>query len=219
MEFKQGADVVTMDGDKVGRIERVVIDPRTRDITHIVVAQGFLFSEDRVVPIEWIDEAAGDRITLRSRLDEDEVETLPRFEEVDFLPLTPPEPTEEQAGYPNPVVWYPTAGIAWWTNPGLRGFYTRPAFVVEEEENVPEGTIGLKHGARVIAADGEHVGNVEQVITAGEDNRATHLVISQGMLFPEKKLVPTTWINAVEEDRVVLAVGSTLLEQVREYDG
>lgn len=37
MEFREGTDVVTAGGEKVGEIERVVIDPRTREVTHIVV--------------------------------------------------------------------------------------------------------------------------------------------------------------------------------------
>jgi len=37
MQFKENAEVVTSSGDKVGRIDRVVIDPKSNELTHLVV--------------------------------------------------------------------------------------------------------------------------------------------------------------------------------------
>ena len=52
MEFKEGAVVFSSDDKKVGHIRRVVIDPKTEEVTHLVIEKGFLFVEDRVIPIE-----------------------------------------------------------------------------------------------------------------------------------------------------------------------
>ena len=54
MQFKRGANVYTADGDRVGDVERVVLDPRSKEVTHIVVDKGFLFDDDRVVPLNLI---------------------------------------------------------------------------------------------------------------------------------------------------------------------
>jgi sporulation protein YlmC with PRC-barrel domain len=42
MRFNQGDRVMTVDGKEAGHIERVVIDPRTNEITHLVVRRGLL---------------------------------------------------------------------------------------------------------------------------------------------------------------------------------
>lgn len=217
MEFKRGADVHMADGKKVGDVERVVMDPVTKEVTHIVIDKGIMFSEDKVVPLTWIEEAEENRVTLRAGIDQQEFDELPSFETFDLVPFTPADEDYPDTA-PTPLYWYPTAGVAWWDYPGLRGFYSRPAYIVEEEENIPEGAVALRAGAKVIAADGEQVGTVERVITAEGGNRATHLVVSEGVLFPEKKLIPTNWINSVQEDRVLLAVGETLLEQLQDYE-
>jgi len=44
-------------------------------------------------------------------------------------------------------------------------------------------------------------------------------VISQGLLLKERKLVPVRWVDVVGEDEVHLAVGSRLLDELREYHG
>jgi sporulation protein YlmC with PRC-barrel domain len=50
MRIKEGDRVETYHGEKVGTVSRVVIDPRNKEITNIVVGKGFLFKEDRVLP-------------------------------------------------------------------------------------------------------------------------------------------------------------------------
>lgn len=54
MQFKEGTDVFTIDGDKVGSIDRVVIDPRNNEVTHLVVRKGFFFPTDKVVPMDLV---------------------------------------------------------------------------------------------------------------------------------------------------------------------
>jgi len=47
---------------------------------------------------------------------------------------------------------------------------------------------------------------------------STHLVISQGLLLKERKLVPTSWASTVTPDEVHLTVGSRLIEELRKYE-
>ena len=78
--------------------------------------------------------------------------------------------------------------------------------------------MALEEGAKVISRDGEHVGNVEQVITESQDNRVTHFVISEGFLLKERKLVPAVWVTDVAEDEIHLSVESSLFEHLPEYE-
>jgi len=90
--------------------------------------------------------------------------------------------------------------------------------VVETWRNIPEGTVPLKEGADVISIDSEDVGSVERIFANPERERATHILISEGLLLKEKKLVPTTWIMRVGEEKVHLAVSADLVDNLPEYE-
>jgi uncharacterized protein YrrD len=218
MKLAQNARVETAGGQTVGHIDRVVLDPRTNEVTHLVVRKGLLFTEDKVVPIDLVARTAEERVVLRD--DAGDLEQLPTFEETHYVPLSeyersnvPPERVPAE-GYLPPLYWYPPyPAVAWGPGGGMGG----PAYVTRVEENIPEGTVALAEGAKVISADGQHVGNVEQVLTDPQADRATHFVVSQGLLFKTRKLVPTAWISDLARDEVRLAVGAQLLDELREY--
>ena len=69
-------------------------------------------------------------------------------------------------------------------------------------------------GARVVSSDGKHVGNVAEIIIDSATDVVTHIVISHGVLFKEKKLAPVAWITEVTESEVTLSVASDLLHKL-----
>jgi hypothetical protein len=46
----------------------------------------------------------------------------------------------------------------------LQGYPICP-YVVKTERQIPEGTVALEEGAKVIGSDGEHVGKIERIFT------------------------------------------------------
>jgi len=218
MQFKEGASVFTSEGQRAGQIDRVVIDPKTKEVTHVVVQKGFLFTTDKVVPVSLIGAATEDRVTLRK--DAGDLQALPDFEETHYVPVSAAEAREMlPAGYVRHLYWYPPTSFTWWGSLGYpaRYGYPIPPYVARTERHVPEGTVALEEGAKVLSRDREHVGDVDAVLTDPEKDRATHLLISQGLLLKEHKLVPTTWVSTVLGDEVHLSVGSDLLEGLPEY--
>jgi uncharacterized protein YrrD len=215
LQFKEGADVYTADGEKAGTVNRVVIDPLTDEVTHLVVSKGWLFVTEKVVPIHLIEEATEDRVELT--LIED-LEMLPVLKERHFLTVYGTEETP----YERPVVWYPPLGTAWWRPAGYLHYpapfgYSEPPYVVQTEKNIPPGTVAMKEGAEVVASDGESVGEVARVFADSYSGRVTHVIISQGLLQQEEKLVPTTWVVGIQEDQVHLAVRSQAIEDLPAY--
>ena len=101
MEFKEGADVYTSKGEKAADIDRVVIDPLTDEITHLVVRKEFLFPEDRVVSTDLVHSATEDRVILK---DVEDIEALPVFEQVHYIRLdrVTKDSATHQAGYVSP---------------------------------------------------------------------------------------------------------------------
>ncbi len=216
MHFKEGTAVITADDHRVGDIARVVIDPHTREITHVVVRKGFLFSEDRVVPTTLIESASADEVRLRDTKD-----TLPELlplvdqhfvaiDEDDAEPLT-------ASGIAQPVYSYPPIGAAW-SGVDYAAYWPGQTVAIETERNIPEGSILLNQGARVTSADGEHVGDIDEAIADPQTGKASHFVVAAGLLFRARKLIPTGWIQQVRSDEVLLSVRARVLEGLPDYE-
>lgn len=214
MQFREGAKVVTADGERVGSVDRVVLEPESKEVTHLVVEKGFLFGEDKVVPMSLVGPATEEKVTLRR--DAGNLEDLPNFEESHYFPAeTEPQRPPEPATWARPLYLYPPVG-SWWSSGGYAA-YTQPQYVLKTERQIPEGTIALKEGAKVVSSDGEQIGDIERIFTEPQENRATHLLISEGLILKEKKLIPTRWLSTVLEDEVFLSVDSDFVERLPEY--
>jgi uncharacterized protein YrrD len=215
MDLKEGTSVFTASGEEVGKINRFVLDPATNEVTHIVVQKGWLLPEDKVVPLRMISSATEERVVLNE--DTGDFDQLPPFEETHYVELTEADtmPAERPTSrYAPAYYWYPPSGYIGYPAYGL-GYYSWP--LVETQQNIPENTVPLQEGSNVISSDDEHVGDVERLFVDPDSNRATHFLISQGLLFKERKLVPAHWVRSVEEDKVHLAVPSRLLERLPAY--
>ncbi len=215
LELKEGTSVFTQSGEEVGKINRFVLDPVTNEVTHIVVQKGWLLSEDKVVPIGMIDAATEERVELNQKIGD--LDQLPPFEETHFVELmdTDNRPTSSSMyRYAPAYYWYPPSGYIGYPAFGP-GYYGWPP--VETTRNIPADTIPLKEGADVISADGKHVGDIERLFVNAESNKATHFLISKGLLFKEQKLIPAHWVKSVEENKVNLAVPSRILERLPAY--
>lgn len=210
MELKKGMSAVTPGGEEVGKVNRFVLDPATNEVTHIVIQQGWLLPEDKVVPFEMVTAGERDRLVLSEEVGD--FDRLPAFEETHFVRADDDNPNQ-----PAPVV--PYAPAYYWYPPHVlgvpgsgMGYY--PWMPAETKRNIPEDTIPLREGTDVISSDGEHVGDVERLIVEPDSNRATHFLISQGLLFKDRKMVPAHWVKTVEEEKVHLGVSARLLERL-----
>jgi uncharacterized protein YrrD len=203
--FQKKADVMTAHGKTIGSLERVVLNPETKVITDVVVRTGTIFDrEDKVVPIDLVAETTDYHVLLRDKAGE--LDAFPPFEErhlVDANAETD-QPPEKVA----PVVYgYPELGPSVLPAPGEE-------FVTQIEQNIPEGTVAMKEGAKVITIEGEHVGNVERVLADSSVDQVTHLLISRGLFMKETKLIPISWVMMLGEDNVHLRVKKDSVEEL-----
>jgi uncharacterized protein YrrD len=215
MQFKENAEVVTSDGQKVGKIDRVVFDPNSNEMTHLVVQKGFLFTKDKVVPLDCVESATEDRVVLKDgQLDLDD---FPNFEETHYVPVEDAEtPEDRETGGIRGIAWYyPVPGGAWWRLRSLAyPAIPKPPYVRKTEVNIPEGTVALEEGTKVVSSEGEHVGNIERVYVDEEEHRVTHLSISKGLISKSRKLIPSMWVKSAGEDEVRLSVGERFIEKL-----
>lgn len=217
IELKEGMSVVTPGGEEVGKINRFILDPATNEVTHIVIQKGWLLPEDKVVPFEMIS-SDEDRIVLQEEVGS--FDDLPSFEETHFVRATDDDP--HNMGLAGDPVYRYTPGYYWYPVPAGLGYSGlvpgyNPWPAVETTRNIPDNTIPLKEGTDVISSDGEHVGDVERLFIDPDSNRTTHFLMSQGLLFKDRKLVPADWVTSIEEDKVHLAVPSRLLQRLPDY--
>jgi len=218
MQFNENAEVFTSTGEKVGRIDRVVIDPKSDELTHLVVKKGFLFTKDKVVPIDQVETTTEDRVELKSGpADPDE---FPDFEETHYIKaLESGKFAKRELGGVKPLAWYyPLPGGAWWRmGMGAYPGYPQPRYLRKTELNIPDDTVPLEEGAKVVSTDGEHVGEVERIYTEEEEQRVTHILISKGMISKTRKLIPTMWVEHVLEDEVQLSISKNFVDDLPEF--
>jgi uncharacterized protein YrrD len=218
LELKQGVGVFTANGEEVGKINRFVLDPATNEVTHIVVEKGWLLPEDKVVPFEMINSVNEEKVVLNE--DIENFDELPPFEETYFVRASDEEisPPKYQTYGPAPAYyWYPSVVNTSYPAYGL----VRPAWPPAETEtkrNVPENTVSIKEGSDVVSSDGQHVGGVERLFIDSDSKETTHFLISEGLLFKDRKLVPTHWVKSVGEDKVQLTVSARVLERLPSYE-
>jgi uncharacterized protein YrrD len=215
IQFQKNATVLVANGQKVGTLHRIVVNPKNNVLTNIVVRTGTLLSqEEKVVPIDLVAEAGPNQIILHNR--PGILQSLPPFEEERII-----EENVSLDGYSSPedmpLVMFGRANV------GLSNIATpviinsdeyNDQFVTQIEQNIPVGTVAVKEGAKVITAEGKHAGNVESVLADPSMDRITHLLVSNGLLTREKKLLPIHWVTVLGEDEIRLGVKKSSVDEL-----
>jgi len=211
MRLEKGAEVFTAAGEKIGKLNRVVIDAQTRDVTDLVVERG-LFENEKVIPVGLVDNENEDRIMLRDH--NQGVDDFPDYETTQYVPIdqvtSPYENVETYYWYPPVNYQLPPSAFL----PGVRGMSDH---VLRTETSIPEGRVAISEGAQVISSDDKHIGNVEQIIVNSETNHMTHFVVGKGFLLKEHKLVPAFWATEVDDDKIYLSVEANVFEHLPDY--
>lgn len=188
MRLNVGAPVYDRNDRRIGAIDRVVIDPRTNAITHIVIHKGNFLPRDVVVPANRVVVHHEDDVQIK--LTDDEVDALPDFIESEFV--APPE------GWIPPTP-YPPAASLW---PVGAGYY--PVVPVEQRKNVPANSFEIFEGMDVECSDGK-IGTIERIHFDEKTGEITSITVSSGLLFPNETLIPFSHeMQVVDEQRIVL---------------
>jgi hypothetical protein len=193
-----------------------VLDPETMDVTFLVIKEGVLFTVDKLVPIQYLDRQEGRRITLNKTAEE--LGDLPPYDESAYVGYDRRDYAEEaDVESADAVYWYPPIRTDWWTIGGEVLVSPKPRFV-KKADTLPQDVVALDEGAKVIAGDGNEIGAMEQVIVEPEELRATHIVVGRGLIAKEYKLLPTSWIKDVTEEKVYLSIHTDFFERLPEHE-
>jgi len=185
MDIPVNAEVRCADGP-AGHSTSVILNPITRQVTHIVVKQkGFLHAE-RLVPVDAVTESTPHEIQLRCTLQE--LADMEAFVDVQFIP----------ADYP--YMAYEAEEHMFWPYVHAEEDVMLPI----ETERIPPGELVVHRGAHVEAKDGR-VGKVDEFLVDLSDGHITHLVLREGHLWGQKDVtIPVSEIQRIQEDTVYL---------------
>jgi sporulation protein YlmC with PRC-barrel domain len=190
MDIRLGVEVHCTDS-VCGRSTVIIVDPRSDQVTHIVVQWA---GSEFLVPIDVIVATSPARIDLR----------WSRAELEDAPPYVREEPLSE-GDQIRALEAMESAG-AIWPPAGAPGGYMAPVPMPSyvQVEQIPEHERALREGAYVEATDG-HVGSVDEFVIDPASDRITHLVLRKGHLWGKRDVtIPVAEIDRVDNDVVYL---------------
>jgi uncharacterized protein YrrD len=205
MKIVIGANVVSSDGVKLGKVGRVVLSPENMKLLDIIVCKGFFSHRDSLIPIAAVAKATESEIHLS--LDAKEVSALPLYLADEFA--RPARRTQSQ-GYLQGTVPTPTSAY-----PYPLGNSYFPRLGRREVRREMPGEVEISEGTQVKAIDGS-VGRMEKVEIDADTGRAQAFVVHRGLLLAKDVSVPTKWVAAVSDDSVNLNVNREQVEHLVE---
>lgn len=211
MQFKEGTTIKTSDGEKVGEVARLVIDPVLQDVTHVIVEKGFLFKQDHVIPIELFEEITDEQLQLKAVVDE--LEDFPEYQEDYYVAPKGYQDMPYVDWSMEPLLYYPPVRQESFVDTDVDS----PHGEERTSRNIPEGNIVVREGTKVFTLEDEHAGDVEKIFTDNQ-GKITHILLSKGFLFKTERLIPVGWVRQLRDDEIKLYVRSEVIEDLPDYD-
>ncbi|MYS23771.1 PRC-barrel domain-containing protein [Streptomyces sp. DvalAA-14] len=193
--FTIGTEVSCSDG-VCGELTRVVVDPTTRALTHLVIGPQHHRPTARLVPVDQVDPA---RPPIQLRCTEAEFAAFPSAEESHFL-----AGPDNDWGYENSqILAWPYYGL------GIGNSATGPAdmgpLLTDTEaravtrDRVPAGEVEIRRGEPVHATDGT-IGRVQGLVVDTADHHVTHVLLNDGHLWGKRRVaIPIAAVTGVTD--------------------
>ena len=188
MQVDIQAPVYCRDGTHVGKVDRVVIEPDAKLVTHIVTtrAPGCLATSSS----HWTPSSAPKRRAstyASARLKSKRCRTSWRW--------NGPYPAEGWVPPPgyfeNVVLWPP--------------YFSESAAPTRERQNIGANEVAVTEGTDVECTDGK-LGVVDQVVLDASTGRLEGFVVRRGILLRHDVIIPAGWIAQTDADVVRLNV-------------
>ena len=190
MDIPIDVEVFCTDGF-CGRSTRVVLKPKTEEVTHLVVKEKESPHEEILIPVTAVTATTPDSINLSYTLDK--LAELQPFIETEYVKVDIPR----YVGGVYSIEGYP---------------YPESEILTVKHELTPAGELALSRGARVEATDGR-VGRVDEFLIDPENDHITHIVLREGHLWGQRDVsIPVSEIERVEEDAVYLRISKRKIE-------
>ena len=182
MPFRIGADVSCTDG-ACGQVSRIIVNPATREVTHLAVDPRHRHGPGRLVPVDLVDATAG-QIRLRCTLAE--FQALRAAQETESVRDL--DPTGHGHGHPgdtpDKVNWAIVDGAVI-MQPRGRGEPEAPPQVTVDY--VPPGGVDIRRELTICATDDE-IGQVQGLVVDPGGHQVTHVLLQAGHMRSRKEV-------------------------------
>jgi sporulation protein YlmC with PRC-barrel domain len=200
-EFTIGVAVHCQDGE-CGQLRRVIIDPATSSITHLVVEPEHRKNRGHLVPIVLVEATGAQGVQLGATLAQ--FEALERAEEAEVR-AEPRGDWESQLAQAQAMRGFGPLAL------GLGDLRVGAAAMGTErrevtEHNLPEGEGEVWRGQHVHASDGP-IGHVHGLLADARGHQVSHILLGEGHLWGEKEVaIPMSAVKTVADDGVHLTL-------------
>jgi sporulation protein YlmC with PRC-barrel domain len=176
-EFSIGADASCSDGP-CGKLTRLIVDPGTQAVTHLVIGPKHRGDRGRFVPIGLVDDTAGE---IKIRLTKAEFGKLDPAEEEDLLP--------GDGGYDqvHNSVFGTLGGRARFSGLAMASLRPNGNPAVATHDSIPMGEVDVRRGEPVYATDGE-IGKIQGLVIDPGSRHVTHVLLEEGHLWGRKEV-------------------------------
>jgi uncharacterized protein YrrD len=189
------ARVLCADGPG-GQLTDVIFDPKTEQVTHLVVETPGYGHPRHLVLVAKL--ASSDARGVHLRCSRDELARTEFFTDTETVPLTP-----------SSTSWFMGDDALLWPLTFPQGHS-----IVIEHERVPKGELALRHDTPVEAIDGP-VGRLSALVLQSEDDRVLVVILRSGHLWSNHDLaVPATAIKRIDGDAIHLGMSSARVQRL-----
>ena len=201
IDLPENAEVLCSDGI-AGYLTNVIVNPITKQITHLVVKSYWPSNHEYMVPFKQVVETATDMIMLACSLEE--LKTMEPFMSEQYFRTQIPD----YEGWRNVYAWPMVLPVS------VSNMKEVDTYITREIENTPLGEIAVRRGAKVEATDGS-VGQVDELLINSNNMQVTHLVLRDRNILNQREVtIPITQIDRVYEDRIYLKLDKKSVEEL-----
>ncbi|HEU4760567.1 MAG TPA: PRC-barrel domain-containing protein [Dehalococcoidia bacterium] len=214
--LRPGAEVISTDGEEVGKLHAVVVDPRDDAVTHIVVNAGPFFPQPGFgaprlvsVPIDEMADAREKKVILKCT--RKKFSEMPDYARWSYTPPTPAWRTPEGL---------PRENVLWSAGAALVASLGRFSGIAVPWETIRKGRFEreILHDAPVWRTEPHtHIGDVERVLVDEVTDEVAALVIRRGVLFHHDVILPIEHLTEVLDGVIHVRISDEELERLEEF--
>jgi sporulation protein YlmC with PRC-barrel domain len=200
IDIPREAEIECTDGS-AGHSTYVVVNPITKQITHLVVKSNWLSNQEYMVPIDQVKETLPDFILLKCS--RDDLKKMEPFEYEEYIQTKLPDFERWHDDYVSWPLVLPSSDF---------DHEEVDATIPVTRTNIPLGELAVRRGARVEATDG-YVGQVDELLINSKNMQVTHLILRDRHIFSQREIaIPVSQINHLDEDKVYLKLDKKNIE-------
>jgi len=193
VNIELGSDIYGSDGEKLGVVDSLVVEPDTGEITSIVVRKGLFFPTDKILPASSATRVDDEGVHVN--LTKDDVDQLTEYMDTEYV--WPP------AGY------YGDGGYMW----PATSTYTTDLMVDTEIEERNPGAIILSEGTLVVSSDDEELGRITEMAT-DDRGRVVGIRVEEGFFRHHEHYIPAHFVASADDTIVRLNITKERVESI-----